>query len=116
MERKTYKELVKEVDRRIESVFNKMNQSLENPDDTKLRIEVIQDIALNIEGNLQMIKLVQTLIEDNEKSNNIGLFTKLKNVYYLVKINNYYCATNDTLIEVAYEHGFAINKGGDKNE
>lgn len=106
MERKTYKELVKEVDRRTEAVFNKINQSLENPNDTKLRIEAIRDIALNIEGNHQMIRLVQSLIEDNEKSDNIGLFTKLKNVYYLVKINNYYCATNDTLIEVAREHGF----------
>lgn len=114
MERKTYKELVKEVDRRTEDLLNKMNKSLENPNDIDLRISVIQDVALNVEGNFQMMKLVQSIIEDNEKADHLGLFTKLKNVYYLVKINNYYVATNEMIIETAYEHGFAIK--GDENE
>ena len=111
MERKTYKELVKEVDKRTVSVLEKMNQSLENPDDLTLRIEVVSDLALNIQANQQMLRLVDQLIKDNETSDKIGLFQKIKNVYYLVKINNYYIATNEELLKTAFEHGFAMRRG-----
>ena len=111
MERKTYKELVKEVDKRTVSVLEKMNQSLENPDDLTLRIEVVSDLALNIQANQQMLRLVDQLIKDNEVSDKIGLFQKIKNVYYLVKINNYYLATNEELLKTAFEHGFAMKRG-----
>ena len=111
MERKTYKELVKEVDKRTVSVLEKMNQSLENPDDLTLRIEVVSDLALNIQANQQMLRLVDQLIKDNETSDKIGLFQKIKNVYYLVKINNYYLATNEELLKTAFEHGFAMKRG-----
>ena len=111
MERKTYKELVKEVDKRTVSVLEKMNQSLENPDDLTLRIEVVSDLALNIQANQQMLQLVEQLIKDNEVSDKIGLFQKIKNVYYLVKINNYYIATNEELLKTAFEHGFAMKRG-----
>lgn len=111
MERKTYKELVKEVDKRTVSVLEKMNQSLENPDDLTLRIEVVSDLALNIQANQQMLRLVDQLIKDNETSDKIGLFQKIKNVYYLVKINNYYVATNEELLKTAFEHGFAMKRG-----
>ena len=111
MERKTYKELVKEVDKRTVSVLEKMNQSLENPDDLTLRIEVVSDLALNIQANQQMLQLVEQLIKDNEVSDKIGLFQKIKNVYYLVKINNYYVATNEELLKTAFEHGFAMKRG-----
>ena len=111
MERKTYKELVKEVDKRTVSVLEKMNQSLENPDDLTLRIEVVSDLALNIQANQQMLQLVEQLIKDNEVSDKIGLFQKIKNVYYLVKINNYYIATNEELLKTAFEHGFAMRRG-----
>ena len=111
MERKTYKELVKEVDKRTVSVLEKMNQSLENPDDLTLRIEVVSDLALNIQANQQMLRLVDQLIKDNETSDKIGLFQKIKNVYYLVKINNYYIATNEELLKTAFEHGFAMKRG-----
>ena len=111
MERKTYKELVKEVDKRTVSVLEKMNQSLENPDDLTLRIEVVSDLALNIQANQKMLQLVDQLIKDNEVSDKIGLFQKIKNVYYLVKINNYYVATNEELLKTAFEHGFAMKRG-----
>lgn len=111
MERKTYKELVKEVDKRTVSVLEKMNQSLENPDDLTLRIEVVSDLALNIQANQKMLQLVDQLIKDNEVSDKIGLFQKIKNVYYLVKINNYYIATNEELLKTAFEHGFAMKRG-----
>ena len=111
MERKTYKELIKEVDKRTVSVLEKMNQSLENPDDLTLRIEVVSDLALNIQANQQMLRLVDQLIKDNEISDKIGLFQKIKNVYYLVKINNYYVATNEELLKTAFEHGFAMKRG-----
>ena len=111
MERKTYKELVKEVDKRTVSVLEKMNQSLENPDDLTLRIEVVSDLALNIQANQRMLQLVDQLIKDNEVSDKIGLFQKIKNVYYLVKINNYYIATNEELLKTAFEHGFAMRRG-----
>lgn len=111
MERKTYKELIKEVDKRTVSVLEKMNQSLENPDDLTLRIEVVSDLALNIQANQQMLRLVDQLIKDNETSDKIGLFQKIKNVYYLVKINNYYVATNEELLKTAFEHGFAMKRG-----
>ena len=111
MERKTYKELVKEVDKRTVSVLEKMNQSLENPDDLTLRIEVVSDLALNIQANQKMLQLVDQLIKDNEASDKIGLFQKIKNVYYLVKINNYYLATNEELLKTAFEHGFAMKRG-----
>ena len=111
MERKTYKELIKEVDKRTVSVLEKMNQSLENPDDLTLRIEVVSDLALNIQANQQMLRLVDQLIKDNETSDKIGLFQKIKNVYYLVKINNYYLATNEELLKTAFEHGFAMKRG-----
>ena len=51
MERKTYKELVKEVDKRTLTYWKKMNQSLENPNDLELRIDVVKDLALNIQAN-----------------------------------------------------------------
>lgn len=111
MERKTYKELIKEVDKRTVSVLEKMNQSLENPDDLALRIEVVSDLALNIQANQGMLRLVDQLIKDNEVSDKIGLFQKIKNVYYLVKINNYYLATNEELLKTAFEHGFAMKRG-----
>ena len=111
MERKTYKELIKEVDKRTVSVLEKMNQSLENPDDLTLRIEVVSDLALNIQANQQMLRLIDQLIKDNEISDKIGLFQKIKNVYYLVKINNYYVATNEELLKTAFEHGFAMKRG-----
>ena len=111
MERKTYKELVKEVDKRTVSVLEKMNQSLENPDDLELRIDVVKDLALNIQANQKMLQLVDQLIKDNEVSDKIGLFQKIKNVYYLVKINNYYIATNEELLKTAFEHGFAMKRG-----
>lgn len=111
MERKTYKELVKEVDKRTVSVLEKMNQSLENPDDLELRIDVVKDLALNIQANQKMLQLVDQLIKDNEVSDKIGLFQKIKNVYYLVKINNYYIATNEELLKTAFEHGFAMRRG-----
>ena len=111
MERKTYKELVKEVDKRTVSVLEKMNQSLENPNDLELRIDVVKDLALNIQANQQMLQLVDQLIKDNEVSDKIGLFQKIKNVYYLVKINNYYLATNEELLKTAFEHGFAMKRG-----
>ena len=111
MERKTYKELVKEVDKRTVSVLEKMNQSLENPNDLELRIDVVKDLALNIQANQQMLQLVEQLIKDNEVSDKIGLFQKIKNVYYLVKINNYYVATNEELLKTAFEHGFAMKRG-----
>lgn len=115
MERKTYKELVKEVDKRTVDVLEKMNQSLENPNDLELRIDVVKDLALNIQANQKMLHLVDQLIRDNENSDKIGIIQKLKNVYYLVKINNYYVATNEELLKTAFEHGFAVSKG-DKNE
>ena len=62
-----------------------------------------------------MLRLVDQLIKDNENSDKIGVIQKLKNVYYLVKINNYYVATNEELLKTAFEHGFAVSKG-DKNE
>ena len=111
MERKTYKELVKEVDKRTVSVLEKMNQSLENPNDLELRIDVVKDLALNIQANQKMLQLVDQLIKDNEVSDKIGLFQKIKNVYYLVKINNYYIATNEELLKTAFEHGFAMRRG-----
>ena len=111
MERKTYKELIKEVDKRTVSVLEKMNQSLENPDDLELRIDVVKDLALNIQANQKMLQLVDQLIKDNEVSDKIGLFQKIKNVYYLVKINNYYIATNEELLKTAFEHGFAMRRG-----
>ena len=111
MERKTYKELVKEVDKRTVSVLEKMNQSLENPNDLELRIDVVKDLALNIQANQKMLQLVDQLIKDNEASDKIGLFQKIKNVYYLVKINNYYIATNEELLKTAFEHGFAMRRG-----
>ena len=111
MERKTYKELVKEVDKRTVSVLEKMNQSLENPDDLELRIDVVKDLALNIQANQKMLQLVDQLIKDNEVSDKIGLFQKIKNVYYLVKINNYYIATNEELLKTAFEYGFAMRRG-----
>ncbi len=111
MERKTYKELVKEVDKRTVAVLEKMNKSLENPDDMELRMEVVTDLALNIQANQQMLKLVAQLIDDNENSTHIGVFQKIKNVWYLVKINNYYCATINELLETAIEHGFAMKRG-----
>ena len=111
MERKTYKELIKEVDKRTVSVLEKMNQSLENPDDLTLRIEVVSDLALNIQANQQMLRLIDQLIKDNEISDKIGLFQKIKNVYYLVKINNYYVATNEELLKTAFEQGFAMKRG-----
>ena len=116
MERKTYKELVKEVDKRTVALLEKMNKALENPDDLVLRVEVVYDLTMNIEANKQMLELVNQLIKDNEESTKIGLFTKLKNVYYLVKIHNYYCATINELLETSLEHGFAIDNRGDKNE
>ena len=111
MERKTYKELIKEVDKRTVSVLEKMNQSLEYPNDLELRIDVVKDLALNIQANQQMLRLVDQLIKDNEVSDKIGLFQKIKNVYYLVKINNYYLATNEELLKTAFEHGFAMKRG-----
>ena len=111
MERKTYKELIKEVDKRTVDVLEKMNQSLENPNDLELRIDVVKDLALNIQANQQMLRLVDQLIKDNETSDKIGLFQKIKNVYYLVKINNYYLATNEELLKTAFEHGFAMKRG-----
>ena len=111
MERKTYKELVKEVDKRTVSVLEKMNQSLENPDDLELRIDVVKDLALNIQANQGMLRVVDQLIKDNEVSDKIGLFQKIKNVYYLVKINNYYIATNEELLKTAFEHGFVMKRG-----
>ena len=111
MERKTYKELVKEVDKRTVDVLEKMNQSLENPNDLELRIDVVKDLALNIQANQKMLQLVDQLIKDNEASDKIGLFQKIKNVYYLVKINNYYIATNEELLKTAFEHGFAMKRG-----
>ena len=111
MERKTYKELVKEVDKRTVDVLEKMNQSLENPNDLELRIDVVKDLALNIQANQKMLQLVDQLIKDNEVSDKIGLFQKIKNVYYLVKINNYYLATNEELLKTAFEHGFAMKRG-----
>ena len=111
MERRTYKELVKEVDKRTVDVLEKMNQSLENPNDLELRIDVVKDLALNIQANQKMLQLVDQLIKDNEVSDKIGLFQKIKNVYYLVKINNYYIATNEELLKTAFEHGFAMKRG-----
>ena len=111
MERKTYKELVKEVDKRTVDVLEKMNQSLENPNDLELRIDVVKDLALNIQKKKKMLQLVDQLIKDNEVSDKIGLFQKIKNVYYLVKINNYYIATNEELLKTAFEHGFAMKRG-----
>ena len=58
-----------------------------------------------------MLQLVDQLIKDNEVSDKIGLFQKIKNVYYLVKINNYYIATNEELLKTAFEHGFAMRRG-----
>lgn len=111
MERKTYKELIKEVDKRTVDVLEKMNQSLENPNDLELRIDVVKDLALNIQANQKMLHLVDQLIKDNENSDKIGVIQKLKNVYYLVKINNYYVATNEELLKTAFEHGFAMKRG-----
>ena len=70
-----------------------------------------KDLALNIQANQQMLRLVDQLIKDNEVSDKIGLFQKIKNVYYLVKINNYYLATNEELLKTAFEHGFAMKRG-----
>ena len=111
MERKTYKELVKEIDKRTVDVLEKMNQSLENPNDLELRIDVVKDLALNIQANQKMLRLVDQLIKDNENSDKIRVIQKLKNVYYLVKINNYYVATNEELLKTAFEHGFAMKRG-----
>lgn len=113
MERKTYKELIKEVDSRTVKVLEKMNQSMEKPYDLDLRAEIGKELILNVKANQKMLHLVNQLIKDNETSTKIGLFTKLKNVYYLVKINNYYIATNEVLLETALEYGFVI-KGSDK--
>lgn len=113
MERKIYKELIKEVDSRTVKVFERMNQSIANPNDLELRIEVVKELALNIQANQKMLHLVDQLIKDNETSTKVGLLTKLKNVYYLVKINNYYIATNEELLKTAFEHDFAI-KGSEK--
>ena len=65
MERKTYKELVKEVDKRTVALLEKMNKALENPDDLMPRVEVVYDLTMNIEANKQMLGLVNQLIKDN---------------------------------------------------
>ena len=109
------KELINEIDNRTLNAIEKMNDSLNEPNNSELRTDAVVVLCININTNKDQIKLVNQIIKDNKESEYVNFFVKQRNLYWLKKIRRYYETTNEELLKTAFEHGFAVSKG-DKNE
>lgn len=111
MNRKTFKELSKEVDKRAIDVFESFNEVIFEYEENgktdeyfKLLKKARKDLIIALIANKQMA----TLLREQHKAvaeSNIGLFTKIKLSYYIAKTHNYYASCSEVLTETAKENG-----------
>lgn len=111
MNRKTYRELSKEVDKRAIDVFESFNEVIleyeENgkTDEYFKRLKKARkDLIIALIANKQMA----TLLREQHKAvaeSKLGLFTKIKLSYYIAKTYNYYASCSEVLIETGKENG-----------
>lgn len=111
MNRKTYKELSKEVDKRAIDVFDSFNKVIEEYELNGKTNEYFKrlkkarkDLIIALIANKQMAELLRKQHKAVAESN-IGLFTKIKLSYYIAKTHNYYASCSEVLTETAKENG-----------
>ena len=111
MNRKTYKELSKEIDNRAIEVFESFNEVIfeyeENgkTDEYFKRLKKARkDLIIALIANKRMAELLREQHKAVAKSN-MGLFTKIKLSYYIAKTHNYYASCSEVLTETAKENG-----------
>lgn len=111
MNRKTYRELSKEVDKRATEVFESFNDVIfeyeENgkTDEYFKRLKKARkDLIIALIANKQMATLLREQHKTVAKSN-MGLLAKLKLTYYIAKTHNYYASCSEVLTETAKENG-----------
>ena len=62
------KELINEIDSRTLNAIEKMNDSLNEPNNSELRTNAVVVLAININTNKDQIKLINQIIKDNKES------------------------------------------------
>ena len=111
MNRKTYKELTQEVDKRAIEVFESFNEVIfeyeENgkTDEYFKRLKKARkDLIIALIANKQMTELLRKQHKAVAESK-LGLFAKIKLSYYIAKTHNYYASSSEVLTETAKENG-----------
>lgn len=112
MNRKIYKELCKECDKRTIHVFNVFNkvineyeENAKSPYYKKLLNYARYELVLNLQVNKRIYESVKEEFYNIQKSTKYGAIKKIKILYWLSSIHNYYVITSNTLIETAKENG-----------
>lgn len=111
MNRKTYKELTKEVDKRATEVFESFNEVISEyelngkTDEYFKRLKKARkDLIIALIANKRMATLLREQHKAVAKSN-LGLLNKIKLSYYIAITHNYYASCSQVLIETSKENG-----------
>lgn len=112
MNRKIYKELCVECDKRTTHVINVFNKVIEEYEANgkscrynRLLKYARMQLALNLQANKRMYSAVKDEFYSVKSSNKYHYFQKLRILYWLSSVHNYYVATYNTLVEIAKENG-----------